>query len=246
MCSDMTSHCWKNARLLGDALAHCERTRLLACPDLQVHPERAAVAGDHAPDATVAIYPERLARERRADAHLPLTLAQGAHLLGDLANGREHESPRELGGGDRGGAGVHVRAHHDPEARAGVDVDVGIDASLADQAQLRQPLEQWGAYLGALADQDERLAVVQPRGELVDVLDVIVEDSHVVSGEPVEAAQGSQRVEVVVQDRNPHAASSLSVSRSLLAAGLTGAPRGARMDPCAIKRSPASARARSR
>ena len=91
-----------------------------------------------------------------------------------------------------------------PQPRAGVDVDVRIDAALADEPQLRQALEQRRADLGALADQHQRLGVPQPLGQRVDVLDVIVPDRDVVAGQLREAGQRAQRVEVVVEDGDLH------------------------------------------
>ena len=91
-----------------------------------------------------------------------------------------------------------------PELGAGVDVDVRVDAALADQPQLRQPLKQRRSDLGALADQHERLGVAQPLGEHVDVLDVVGPDRDVVPGQLGEAVERAQRVEVVVEDRDLH------------------------------------------
>ena len=68
---------------------------------------------------------------------------------------------------------MHVRADRDAEARARLDVDVRVDAALADQAQVGQALEQRRADLGALADQDERVEALQPLGEAIGVLDVV-------------------------------------------------------------------------
>ena len=80
-----------------------------------------------------------------------------------------------------------ARRHDDAEPRAGVDIDMRIDAALADQPQLRQPLQQRRADLRALADQHQRLGVAQPLRQRVDVLDVIVPDRDVVAGELAEA-----------------------------------------------------------
>ena len=64
-----------------------------------------------------------------------------------------------------GEPGVQVRADRDAEARARLDVDVRVDAALADQAQVGQALEQRRTDLGALPDQDERVEALQPLGE---------------------------------------------------------------------------------
>ena len=66
---------------------------------------------------------------------------------------------------------------HDAELGAGVDVDVRIDAALADELQVGQALEQRRADLGAFADQDQRLGAGKPLGQRVEVLDVVVSRS---------------------------------------------------------------------
>src|SRR6516165_951474 len=70
-----------------------------------------------------------------------------------------------------------------PCRNAGLDIDMRIDAALADEAQLRQPYNQRRADRGALADQHQRLDVGKPRRERVGVLDVVVPDRDVVPGE---------------------------------------------------------------
>ena len=99
---------------------------------------------------------------------------------------------------------MQVRAHGDAEPRARVDVDVRVDAALADQAQVGQALEERRAYLGPLADQNERVESLQPSGEGVGVLDVVREHRHLVGLESLEARQRPQRVEPIVEDRDLH------------------------------------------
>jgi len=67
-----------------------------------------------------------------------------------------------------------------PELRAGLDIDVRVDAALADESELRQPAQQRGADLGALANEHERFGIAESLGEGVDVIDVICPDLHVV------------------------------------------------------------------
>src|SRR5262249_37754242 len=98
-----------------------------------------------------------------------------------------------------------ARGDDDAEPRAGVDVDVRIDAALADEAQLGQALEQWHADLGALADQHQGLAVAEPPGECVHLLDVVIPDRDVVVPQLLEAAERTDGVEIVVENRNLHA-----------------------------------------
>jgi hypothetical protein len=60
--------------------------------------------------------------------------------------------------------------------------------------------------LGALADQHQRLDVLQPLGELVVVLHVVVPHLHVVRGELPEARERWDGVVVIVEDGNFHRA----------------------------------------
>ncbi len=94
-----------------------------------------------------------------------------------------------------------------PKPGAGVDVDVGVHAALADQAQIRQPLQQRSSDRGAFTNEYQRFAVAQTVGELVDILHVIGEDRYLMAVQLLEALQRAQRVEVVVEDCDPHASS---------------------------------------
>src|SRR6516164_9697156 len=134
-------------------------------------------------NATPAVKTERLAAQCRANAGLPAPGLERRHLLGNLANGGQNESPRELGRGIGRCAGVHVRRYDDAKTRAGFDVDMRPDASLADQQQPRQALKQWGADFGALTYEHERLRVLEALGERIGSLNVIVPDRDLVSGE---------------------------------------------------------------
>jgi hypothetical protein len=99
---------------------------------------------------------------------------------------------------------VHVRGNDDAVAGAGLDVDVGVDAALADQAQVRQALEQFRVDPSAFADKHQRFGVAQPGGQFVDVLGVVGPHLHPVPVESAEASQGAQGVEPVVEDRHVH------------------------------------------
>ena len=144
---------------------------------------------------------------------------QRRHLLRDLPHRRQHQAPGQFGRRVGRRVGVHVRRHDDAEPRAGRDVDMRIDAALADQLQLRQLLQQRRADLGALADQHQRLGILQPFRQRVGVLDVIVEDGDVVALELGEARQRPQRVEVIVEDGDLHAACSFLLALPLAGRG---------------------------
>src|SRR5215468_5604670 len=79
-----------------------------------------------------------------------------------------------------------------------------VDAALADEPELRQPLEQGRGYLRALADEHERLGLADAPRQRFGFLEVVVPHRHGVARELAEAGQGAQRVEVVVEDRDLH------------------------------------------
>ena len=105
---------------------------------------------------------------------------------------------------------MKIRADRNPEARAGLNLDVRVSAPLTDQAQLGQTFEEGRADLSALADQDQSLETLKPLREPVGVLDVVREDSHLMALETLEARQRSQCVEPVVKDRDSHRTSALA------------------------------------
>jgi hypothetical protein len=59
-----------------------------------------------------------------------------------------------------------MQARRDDHAlpRAGVDVDVRIDAALADQLQLAKAFEQWSSNFRPLSDQDQDFGFTQASG----------------------------------------------------------------------------------
>src|ERR1700730_534107 len=97
-----------------------------------------------------------------------------------------------------------AREDDDAEPGAGSDIDMRIDAALADQLKLRQSLQQRCADLRPLADQDQGFGVAQSLRQLVDILDVIVPDRDVMSGKLLEAVERAQGVEIIVEDGNLH------------------------------------------
>src|SRR6266542_4631780 len=105
-------------------------------------------------------------------------------------------------------------------ARAGVDVDVRIDAALADEPQLIEALEQWSSNLRPLADQDQDFGVFQPFRERVEILDAVVPDGDFVACELLKTGKGAQRVVIVVEDGDPHCGNALRRSRKARPDGL--------------------------
>src|SRR5712692_7106216 len=179
-----------------------ERRR--ARPYRDLHSERLAVAGNDAADPAIAEDAEGLAPQRCAHADLPAAGLERGHLLRDLAHRRQHQAPGQFR--RRMGRGIEMQARGDDHAvpGAGVDVDVRVDAALADQPEPGQSLDQRRADLRALADQHQDLGVGEALRQRRDVLDVIVPDRDVVSRKLAEAAKRPYRVVIVVQDRDFH------------------------------------------
>ncbi len=97
-----------------------------------------------------------------------------------------------------------VRGHHDAEPRAGINVDMRIDAALADELQPGQAFQQRRPDRGALADQHQRFGVGEASRECVNILDMIVPDHDVMAIELAEARQRAYRVVVIIQDGDSH------------------------------------------
>ena len=130
---------------------------------------------------------------------------------------------------------MQVRADGNPEPRARVNVDVRIDTALANQSQLRKALEQRRANLRALPDEHERIEALEALGERLSVLHMIGEDRDLVTTEPLEARQTTQRVEPVIEDRNLHRHEYLYLRRAANTA-LERRPRPRRTSPAASTR----------
>src|SRR5688572_32524941 len=99
---------------------------------------------------------------------------------------------------------MEIRAQQDAPLRAGIEIDMRVDARLADELQPGQPLDEGRADRGALPDQYQRFGVLQPLRERVDVLGVVVPDRDVVAGELGKALQRAHGILVVVEYRYFH------------------------------------------
>ena len=187
MCSEMTSHSSKNASLLrrdGVAVGARAARAMLRAP----RPARSCRTPCRSPRPRCRSGRSRRCRascraawcRRRSATCPPCSDAICCGIWRIAASTRPQVSSAVAYDGV---SGVLARRHDHAEPRAGVDVDVRIDAALADQPQLGQPLEQRRADLRALADQHQRLGVVQALGQRVDVLDVVVPDRDVVARE---------------------------------------------------------------
>jgi hypothetical protein len=67
------------------------------------------------------------------DADLPLAGLQCRHLLRDCAHCRQDQAPGEFSGRIRRRVGVLARRDDDAEPCAAIDIDMRINAALADQ-----------------------------------------------------------------------------------------------------------------
>ena len=99
-----------------------------------------------------------------------------------------------------------ARRDDDAEPRAGLDIDMRIDAALADELQLGQPLKQRRADLRPLAEQHQDFGILQALGQSIRVLHMIGPHRDIVAVELPETRQRAQRVEIIVEDGDFHAA----------------------------------------
>src|SRR6266511_1270421 len=179
--------------------------RRLASPREDVHAEGLAVAGHNGADLAVTVDAERLPAKAAADRiRLPFPGPERGHFLGDPAHRGDHEPPRQLGGGVGGPPRTGLRGQDHAAPGAGLDLDMGIDAHLADDAEAVEALQQRRADRCALADELQRLRVLEPLRQLVDVRGVVVPDRHLVARRLAEAPERADRVLVIVEDRDVH------------------------------------------
>ena len=97
-----------------------------------------------------------------------------------------------------------VGRHDHTATRTRLDIDMRVDAALADEAQRAKAFEQRRADLRALADQHQHLRIPEALCERVDILRVVVPDRYVVPVELAKARERAQRIEIIIQDRNLH------------------------------------------
>src|SRR5437773_8791210 len=117
------------------AIAKRALKRGLARPHEDGHSEGFAVARDRRADPSVPVDPQRLAAQAIADPDLPGSGAKGRHLLENPAHGSDDQAKRQFRRGVRRAAGMLVGRYDDAAPRARVDVDMRIDAALADEAK---------------------------------------------------------------------------------------------------------------
>jgi hypothetical protein len=183
-CSEITSHSLKKSPLL----------RAAAYPS----------ARDRAADSAVTVDAERLSAQRVAHSNLPLPGLERGHLLRDLPHRREDQAPGQLRRRVAGRACVLARRDNHPAFRASVDVNVGINATLADELQFVQAAEQRSLDLRSFSDEHQHFCIFQPLSQLIRFLHMIVPDLDVMILQFLEAGQRPDRIEVIVEDCDFH------------------------------------------
>ena len=71
-----------------------------------------------------------------------------------------------------------ARRHDNPAVGAGFNVNVRIDAALADQPEPNQPFKQDGAYIRALAYEHQAFSILQAPCHGLGFLQVVVPDRN--------------------------------------------------------------------
>ena len=87
---------------------------------------------------------------------------------------------------------------------AGLDIDMRVDAALADQLEVRKAGKQCLGHGCTFAKKDETFCIGQAFMQDGGIFGVIRPDCHVMTVEPGEGRQGLQCVEPVVQNMDPH------------------------------------------
>ena len=140
----------------------------------------------------------------------------------DVAQAREYQSPRKLGGRVRSAAAGG--GNHDAPLGAGRDVDViGIAAGLGDQLQLRQFLDDGTRKRRALLGQQYRVGVGQPRRELRGILLGVTEHHDIVALQPRKSRELAKRILVIIENSDFH--EGIPGEKSLLCTVRAAAPR---------------------
>ena len=100
---------------------------------------------------------------------------------------------------------MQVRRHDDSKPCARFDIDMRIDAALADESQPWETFQQRRGNRRPFADQDQRFSLLKSIGEEIVIVNVIVPDRDVMAVKLAKALERAKRVEIVVEDRNLHA-----------------------------------------
>ena len=77
----------------------------------------------------------------------------------------------------------------DPQLRAGIYVDLRIVAALTDQREVWEAFQKWCADFRPFADQDQCVLILQPVGEGLRFLKMIIPDRYIMPVELLEAIE---------------------------------------------------------
>ena len=164
----------------------------LAPPDDDLHAEGPAVAGHRAADAAVAedaegLAPRGCAPRRSASGRRAATPPAGGS--GGRRPGPVPQVSSAVGVGRR--PGVEVGGDHDPQPGAGLDVDVGVDAALADEAEARAAARAARRRSAVRSRMRTRASVSGSRtARHVDIVEVVVPDRDLVAGQAWRSRRG--------------------------------------------------------
>jgi hypothetical protein len=93
-----------------------------------------------------------------------------------------------------------IGRYDDSATRTRIDVDMRVDAALADEPKRIEPFEQRLTDLRTLSNQHQYLRVLEACSECVDILRVIVPDRYRVSFQLLKAREGTKRIEIVIEN----------------------------------------------
>ena len=130
----------------GDLEALGLRTgrRALATPAHDVHAKRLPYARHGCTDMAEGVHAERTPKQACADCRVPMAVFEAFHFIGKMAQRREYQTPRELGGGGIGAAAPAPPAggDHDTLRGAGGDIEVvGVAPCLTDKPEPGEALD---------------------------------------------------------------------------------------------------------
>ena len=200
-------------------------------PPLNPEAKRLGIARDGLGDAPISVKAQRLTAQGPSDPKLPLSGFEALRLLRDLPITRHDERQRQFCCGVGRRVAVHVRAEHHTVPGAGRDINMRVDAALADEFQLRKSVQKILGDRCPFPEQNKALGLCHPISKAGRVGFVIGPDRDVMPGKLFETGQATQRVEPVVKNVNLHRLSIPDIMEGVRGVGtktgLSSAPRAA-------------------
>ena len=117
---------------------------------------------------------------------------------------------------------------YDAVLGTGIDIDMRIDAALADQLQFGQAFDQGAADCGPLAEEDEGFGFAQPLCKGGRVMQMVGVDRNIMAVQLGKAGEAAQRIVPIVQNSNAHCSTPPiydSITPTILSASLACAKR---------------------